>query len=37
MAEEQNNFSIFGGVTDAINKNKRRTPKVENPGLVQNV
>jgi len=36
MAEEQNNFSIFGGVNDAINKNRKRTPKVENPGVIQN-
>lgn len=36
MAEQDNNFSIFGGVNDAINKNKRRTPKVSNPGVVQN-
>ena len=36
MAEQDNNFSIFGGVNDAINKNKRRTPKVTNPGVVQN-
>lgn len=35
MAEEQNNHSIFGGVNDAINKNKRRTPKVENPGITK--
>lgn len=37
MAEEQNNHSIFGGVNDAINKNKRRTPKVENPGITKNI
>jgi len=35
MAEEQEDFSIFGGVKDAINKNKRRTPVVNNPGVVQ--
>lgn len=35
MAEEQEDFSIFGGVKDAINKNKRRTPVVQNPGVVQ--
>jgi len=33
---DNNNGSIFGGVNDAINKNKRRTPKVENPGVLQN-
>lgn len=36
MAEENNFNSIFGGVTDAINKNKRRTPRVDNPGVIQN-
>lgn len=36
MADNNNNSgSIFGGVNDAINKNKKRTPKVENPGAVQ--
>jgi hypothetical protein len=38
MAEDNKNnpsTSIFGGVTDAINKNKRRTPRVENPGVLQ--
>ncbi len=35
MEEQGNNISIFGGVTDAINQNKKRTPKVENPGTVQ--
>lgn len=33
---DNNNTSIFSGVHDAINKNKRRTPKVENPGTMQN-
>lgn len=37
MAENNDDSSIFGGVNDAINKNKRRTPKVENPGVVQNM
>lgn len=38
MADNDNkkNLSIFSGVNDAINKNKRVTPKVENPGTVQN-
>jgi translation initiation factor 2 beta subunit (eIF-2beta)/eIF-5 len=36
MAEQQEKFSIFGGVNDAINKNKRRTPKADNPGVAQN-
>jgi translation initiation factor 2 beta subunit (eIF-2beta)/eIF-5 len=36
MADDKNFDSVFGGVNDAINKNKRRTPKVENPGVVQN-
>lgn len=36
MAEEdKNNLSIFSGVNNAINKNKRRTPQVENPGVIQ--
>ena len=35
MAEEQVNPSIFGGVKDAINKNKRRTPITTDPGVVQ--
>lgn len=35
MAEEQENFSIFGGVKDAINKNKKRTPITTDPGVVQ--
>jgi len=34
--EDKNNLSIFSGVNNAINKNKRRTPQVENPGVVQN-
>jgi len=37
MADDNNFNSVFGGVNDAINKNKRRTPRVENPGVVQNV
>lgn len=38
MAEEdKNNLSVFSGVNNAINKNKRRTPKAENPGVIQNV
>jgi translation initiation factor 2 beta subunit (eIF-2beta)/eIF-5 len=37
MAQDSNFNSVFGGVNDAINKNKRRTPRVENPGVVQNV
>lgn len=37
MTDEKNNLSIFGNVNNAINKNKRRTPRVENPGIVQNV
>lgn len=37
MAKEENNpNTVFGGVQDAINKNKRRTPRVENPGTIQN-
>jgi len=36
MADKnKNDLSIFSGVNDAINKNKRRTPKVETPGTVQ--
>lgn len=35
--EDKNNLSIFSGVNNAINKNKRRTPVVQNPGVVQNV
>lgn len=35
--EDKNNLSIFSGVNSAINKNKRRTPQVENPGVIQNV
>jgi len=37
MADDKNNLSVFGNVNNAINKNKRRTPKVENPGVIQNV
>lgn len=37
MADDKKFDSIFSGVNDAINKNKRRTPRVENPGIVQNV
>ena len=37
MSEDNKNFSIFSGVNDAINKNRKRTPKVEKPGVVQNV
>lgn len=37
MAEEQENYSIFGGVNDAINKNRKRTPKVENPNISQSM
>lgn len=36
-AEENKNFSIFSGVNSAINKNKRTTPRVENPGGIQNI
>ena len=37
MAEEnKNDLSVFSGVNNAINKNKRTTPKVENPGVIQN-
>jgi hypothetical protein len=36
MADKnKNDLSIFSGVNDAINKNRRRTPKVENPGVLQ--
>jgi len=35
--EDKNDLSIFSGVNNAINKNKRRTPVVQNPGVVQNV
>ena len=35
--EDKNNLSVFSGVNSAINKNKRRTPQVQNPGVVQNV
>jgi len=34
--EDKNNLSIFSGVNNAINKNKRRTPVVQNQGVVQN-
>lgn len=35
MAEQdENNLSVFSGVKNAINKNKRRTPSVENPGII---
>jgi len=36
MANDNLN-SVFGGVTDAINRNKKRTPQVQQPGVVQNV
>jgi translation initiation factor 2 beta subunit (eIF-2beta)/eIF-5 len=35
--EDKNNLSIFSGVNSAINKNKRKTPVVQNPGVVQGV
>lgn len=37
MAENKNNLSIFSGVNNAINKNKKRTPIVQNSGVIQNI